>query len=120
MQCGSQDKCPGFILTNSTAPGCYMACHKMDYDKSQVFYLLAHPKLAWIPTNITHMMTLPGTLKVTGGNYPFLFGRSKDNGIYQVGKIHAGSGVFQFAYQMAITGRSICINVGFEVLICEP
>jgi hypothetical protein len=63
------------------------------------------------------MMKVSDTLKITGGGYPFMFGRVKYNGNYQIGKVHAGAGINALAIQG--TDGMIEYEDSFEVLKCE-
>jgi hypothetical protein len=115
--CGDQTKSPGYILTNSSAPGCYMACGALYYDKVNAFYLLAHSDLKWVPTDLKAMYNVKGTLKTSDGRLYFMFGRIMYKGFYTLGKIHhtTGSSFFiQNEYE------SIHFDSGFEVLACAP
>lgn len=111
--CGGQNPVPCHILTFGV-PGCYIACggpERFD-NKSTVKYLQAHPLLTWVPTDNTAMMSVSGTLKISGTT-SFMFGRVLYKGYYQVGKIHT-PGQFFFNGPSGVIGYS----TGFEVLTC--
>lgn len=114
--CG-QSMSPGYIITNSSAPGCYMACGGLYYDKSQVYYLVAHPKLTWVPTDLKAMYNVPGTLKISDGRWPFMFGRILYKGFYTLGKIHHTT---ESSFYIQNEETSIPFTTGFEILACSP
>lgn len=63
------------------------------------------------------MNSIPRLLKIIGGGYPFLFGRVKVNGNYQIGKVHAGAG--RFLFSITVANKSKWYEDDFEVLTCS-
>jgi hypothetical protein len=120
--CEDQDPVPCSIETrlNSTS-GCFISCDSQEiFDNKTAFYLRSHPNLAWIPINLDSresnflhkLIEIPGLIKMTGGAWPFLFGRIVYLGNYQIGKVYAGAGRIGLDPNIA-NGRS-----NFEVLTC--
>lgn len=89
-----QNPCPGYITDNPANPGGYFGCGKVVYKATSNFYLLNHPKLMWVTTNATHMMTVASPIQVVGGYSPFFFGRYVTGGITYTGKVHCGNNTF--------------------------
>lgn len=50
------------------------------------FYVLNHPNLTWVKTNVNDMNSVPSSFKV-GYDQLFYFGRVVSNGVTYVGKV---------------------------------
>lgn len=114
--CVSSSPSPGPVLINP--PGAMMTCTSDTYDNNTSFYLLNHPSLTWVASNPSAMLTLPNTIKFNKSPYPFLFGRVFYNGAYQIGKIHAGNGLYGLYLGSASGVQSFTGSSVFEVLTC--
>lgn len=112
-------KTPGYIITNATAPGCYVMCGGVtNLYKKRIFYLLDHPKLAWVKTNITEIRKVNGTLKVSDEALSLMFGRVKYKGFQTLGKVHQKPKL-TFVIKTSATTK-MEVNTDFEVLSCLP
>lgn len=114
----NQDPSPGVISLNPTAPGAYISCFNGEiYDKTDAYYLLDHSQLTWVPANFSSIFKISNTVRINGGNWPFLFGRALINGRYSLGKVYAGNGFYGF-YTFTSNGE-IYLSTDFEVLTCN-
>lgn len=52
--------------------------------------MVNHPLLQWVATNKTHMLTLPNTVKVKGGDHLMFFGRYAVGNTTYPAKVHTG------------------------------
>lgn len=116
--CANQPKCPGIITTVETGPGCYMTCGGILYDASTPFYLVNHPNLEWVATNITAMQTLTEAISI-GTTVKLLFGRMQLDGLWTLGKVQNGGTGNVFKFYMDVNGQSVGYDTGFEVLTCK-
>lgn len=114
IDCSGQSPAPGFISTNSSAPGVYLPCGSLRYDNFSAYYLQKHSDLKWIPTNLNNVLKVPGILKIND-QQSFLFSRVWMNGIYYLGKLY-GTATPSFWITLAAGEKKI--DVGFEVLAC--
>jgi hypothetical protein len=84
-------------------------------DNSNPSYLLAHRKLAWIPTNETVITNVTG--KVTHPTYAgSFFGRIVIDNFHMIGAIHSSN---KLCYQVNATSFK-CVGTDFEVITCSP
>lgn len=117
--CAFQNPSPGYIRTVSGNAGLYLACGQQEeFIPGNGFYLLKHPNLLWVNSNITTMTSLPGALKVNNNETPFMYGRIMYSGYYYVGKLHSGSGACQLYIETATGCKHFA--TGFQVLTCSP
>jgi UDP-N-acetylmuramoylalanine-D-glutamate ligase len=86
--------------------------------KTRVYYLLDHPKLAWVKTNVTEMHKVNGALKVSDKTSLLMFGRIKYNGFQTLGKIYQKP-IKTFVIKTSDTTK-LDIETNFEVLLCLP
>lgn len=115
--CISQNPAPGYISTNSSAPGAYMSCNNLDrYDKSSAFYLVNSSDLQWVQCNVNNMLNILGILKINS-YYNFLFARVWMNGIYYIGKLNSAV-AGPTLWTTTATGEKSFYG-GFEVLACS-
>jgi hypothetical protein len=113
---------PGFINTRATYPGCFYSCGEEKFENKTSFYLLSHPNLTWIPSDVEKMMKIFDSVSVRtfGGwfNPQFLIGRVMYKGNYRVGNIVANYNKVQ-KFRMQDEGREISLERDFEVLSCS-
>lgn len=58
------------------------------FDNKTAFYLVRHPEMQFVPTNSTHMMTIPGLIRINLGTpFPFALGRLWNGTNVIVGKV---------------------------------
>jgi hypothetical protein len=62
-------------------------------------------------------MKIPDVLRVTGDKTTLMFGRALYKEKFQIGKIYAKDGVFEF--RLRIENGEISLKSGFEVLSCS-
>lgn len=73
--------------------------------------------MQFVPTNATHMMTIPGIIRVElGTTSPFAFGRKLNGSNVMVGKVHSGYGYFGHYY--ATGNNEFVYRTDYEVLVC--
>jgi hypothetical protein len=96
-----------------------MACNSPSIDNLTASYLLQHPLLTWIDTNVTLMQNVPGAIWVnsTNANNSFLIGRAYRNGYYEVSKVIVEGGV-KGMWLITSAGHEHLLN-GFQVLTCR-
>jgi hypothetical protein len=105
----------GYVVTNSTAPGCYMTFGTMVADTETPYYLLAHRKLTWIPTNSTAVAKVPGKVKtIINTSYSDYPGRILYKNIYLIGEVTSNF-YYEFNDKINFNAKS-----DFEVLTCSP
>lgn len=108
---------PGYIDVNQTKPGCFIECNPEMYDNQGIYYLLYHPDLAYVPTDINTTQNIPGVLKLTASQ-TYLYGRVKYLGAYHLGKVVTVASALGL-YIDGSSGSFIKYTTGFEVLACS-
>lgn len=129
-QCSNQIPCAGFLTDNPANPGGYFGCdaNTVRYRNRGNFYLLNHPNLKWIQTNLTHMMTLPSLIEI-GSSSKFSFGRYVVNGVTYLGKFQKTRRLWNFNVFLLIWislvgfnyingSNETKIQTGFDILTC--
>jgi hypothetical protein len=119
--CGGYNTVPGFIDTTAANPGCLItACEGGDvFDNKTAFYLLSHPNLTWIKTDIKNTLKIFDAVKIYWGSRPtFMFGRIKVANFYRFGFIWSqdqDQNMFIFKSQ---NGNAVTSSE-FEILSCS-
>lgn len=110
---------PGRITTDVTKPGIYMACGTDVFDKDNVYYMLNHTALSWVPTvNVAHY-GLPGALRVfDAAGHSYYYARKPIGTYTQVSKVWNSYGKNELWYTE--NGKELSTTAGFDVLTCNP
>lgn len=112
--CQGQIPSPGGISTNSSSAGAYPICGGHRQDKFSAHYLLKHPDLQWVVTDLNNTLKIPGLIRINSGS--FLIARMWFNGIYNLGKVFASLGSIWIGIE---GGETKIDSGGFEVLACS-
>lgn len=119
-----QNPCPGYILLNTEFPSVRMTCSSfngMTFDSKDSHYLLNHPNLKWVNTNISDLMNIDDALTIESQYWKFMFGRILFRGEYRLGKVQLNN------YKRNKMGLYISQSnfdvlyfpTGFQVLTCS-
>lgn len=117
---GNQNPCAGYIDISLPNPGGYFSCSSLMYDRNGSYYLLQHPNLKWVATDITAMKTQQTAVKLVGAIHTFLYGRALYNGQHRLGKVHINTGDLGLYIQLEDNNKFTKYTTGFEILTCTP
>lgn len=95
-----------------------MPCVYENFQSVNTFYMLNHPNLAWIPTNISTMLTMPNTIKMINPRWNLTITRVFFDNYTVVGKAHLDD-LFVCFFNGYNQTRDMAISTGFDVLVCK-
>jgi hypothetical protein len=119
--CAKMTTCPGYILTNSDQPGCYMPCQKYrneSFDSTDAYYLAWHPNLRWVETTVNRADKVSGVLyKDIQKRWFLMYGRLCVNDQSRVGRIHYAADLVRFIND-SYGYKQLGATTKVEVLVC--
>ena len=115
MKFKGENPCPGRLTDAPAKPGAYFACNGAYYASTGNFYLLNHPNLMWVRTNVSNMLSVPSVLKIImASNFTLLYGRYVKNG-----NTYLGSGHERFSMLvLPALSNEIKAFANFDVMTC--
>lgn len=112
---------PGYISTNSSSPGAFVACSGFIYqDRENSFYLQSHPELKWVDTDMDDLASQPNVLSI-GDDRELFFGRVFYRGRFRLGTVQVESkGAAKAGLYIRSEKRTTrFFNKNFQVLTCS-
>ena len=103
------------MTDNPAKPGAYFACNGVYYASTGNFYLLNHPNLMWVRTNVSYWLSVPSVLKIIiPTNFKLLYGRYVKDG-----NTYLGSGHERFSMLvLPAISNEIKAYADFDVMTC--